>query len=413
MTSDLSGAVQPEDPAVAAVLRRLEDWAEAPGKPFPYSPLVALYRLTGKHFVPGEVATLLARLRGEIPAGAGEALLRDFLDCALDKHDGRYNYATYCALGLLDFPEITAPRLSLTEIAEKRDRALLALLGDLVAFELRALETSGCDLPLMRPGRTLAEKRIGRALTALRPSLRRLGWAGSGETAWSEFLSWRDSEVSETWKTRLDLSMMPVHVVHDEFMFLRILQSFEANFAWVALLLRDAIADLGEDPGSALERLEAATEFLREAARLFPLLGTMQIAAFREFRRYTEGASAIQSTGYKTVEALCRRPDPDRLASVAFASVPEVQKRAEAGENTLEERFHSARRDTGLSPVQEAAIASEMSALSDQLMRWRQAHFQIARRFLGEQTGTGYTEGVPYLDAVRFEPVFREPPRRG
>jgi hypothetical protein len=40
------------------------------------------------------------------------------------------------------------------------------------------------------------------------------------------------------------------------------------------------------------------------------------------------------------------------------------------------------------------------------LLRWRRTHHGIAVRMLGERTGTGYTEGAPYLKEVQTIPVF-------
>jgi tryptophan 2,3-dioxygenase len=41
------------------------------------------------------------------------------------------------------------------------------------------------------------------------------------------------------------------------------------------------------------------------------------------------------------------------------------------------------------------------------MLRWRHTHYRLAVRMLGERTGTGNTEGTPYLNAVRTVPVFR------
>jgi tryptophan 2,3-dioxygenase len=48
-----------------------------------------------------------------------------------------------------------------------------------------------------------------------------------------------------------------------------------------------------------------------------------------------------------------------------------------------------------------------MTAFAAALRRWRQTHYRIAVRMLGTRSGTGYTEGTPYLDEVRKVPVFR------
>lgn len=47
-----------------------------------------------------------------------------------------------------------------------------------------------------------------------------------------------------------------------------------------------------------------------------------------------------------------------------------------------------------------------MTGFAQALQRWRGTHYRLAVRMLGEATGTGYTEGTPYLDSVRDIPVF-------
>ena len=47
-----------------------------------------------------------------------------------------------------------------------------------------------------------------------------------------------------------------------------------------------------------------------------------------------------------------------------------------------------------------------MKGFAHALLRWRNTHYRLAVRMLGEASGTGYTEGTPYLKAVRTIPVF-------
>ncbi len=47
-----------------------------------------------------------------------------------------------------------------------------------------------------------------------------------------------------------------------------------------------------------------------------------------------------------------------------------------------------------------------MQAFEAALLKWRQSHYRLAVKMLGERRGTGYTEGVPYLGKVRALPVF-------
>jgi len=139
-------------------------------------------------------------------------------------------------------------------------------------------------------------------------------------------------------------------------------------------------------------------------------LGTMQVEAFRVFRNYTEGASAIQSRNYKIVESLCRVPDEPRLDSIAYRSVPEARERVLAGQATLDEAYLSARAAGRGSADELDRVAAAMERFAATLLHWRQTHYRLAVRMLGERTGTGYTEGTPYLAAARTIPVFRSVP---
>jgi hypothetical protein len=56
-----------------------------------------------------------------------------------------------------------------------------------------------------------------------------------------------------------------------------------------------------EDVLAAASLLRDSASALREAGPLFSLLATMPVESFRLFRQFTEGASAIQSRGYKVM----------------------------------------------------------------------------------------------------------------
>jgi tryptophan 2,3-dioxygenase len=205
----------------------------------------------------------------------------------------------------------------------------------------------------------------------------------------------------------LHVTVLPVSLIHDEYQFIRALQAFEATFALVAVQLQAAIQALaGGESNQALARIQAAETRLREAAPLFSLVATMQVQAFHTFREFTEGASAIQSRNYKLVESLCRLPDPSRLDSAAYHSVPEVRQRVLAGQLTLDEAFQAARAAGHLDARAGDDLEQQMRQFAATLLRWRRTHYGIAVRMLGERTGTGYTEGSPYLKQVQTIPVF-------
>jgi hypothetical protein len=145
---------------------------------------------------------------------------------------------------------------------------------------------------------------------------------------------------------------------------------------------------------------------LEESFRLFSLLATMQIESFQQFRRFTEGASAIQSRNYKLVESLCRAPDDDRLDSAAYRSVPELRERVLQRPPNLDDAVWLAGQVGTLSVAERKELTGALHGFAAQLVQWRQTHYRLAVRMLGDRPGTGYTEGTPYLKEVRAIPVF-------
>jgi len=361
-------------------VRELAAWLSGGGDAarFPYDAVVAAYQRTGKHFVAPDLLGLLDKARA---AATGDPLLRDFLDVALDKHDGRYDYRSYLALPLLR-PPATGRR-------RHHDRLLVRLVADAMAFERAAPPDL---LPLQRPEPAVVGKRLRLGARAAAPALARLG---------------RPDDVPTPDERRaLRLSMLPVYVVHDEYLFIRVLQAYEVTFTALADELRSAIGalDAGNGP-TAAAHLAHARDVLAGAAPLFSLMATVQRESFRTFRAYTEGASAIQSRSYKLVEALCRTPDGSRLSSVAFGSVPEVRDRVLAGERSVEAAFRASR----LPEADRRLVGERMAEFAAAVLQWRHTHHRIAVRMLGTRPGTGYTEGTPYLAATRSIPVFTDP----
>ncbi|MFG3705911.1 hypothetical protein ACGF7U_14415 [Micromonospora sp. NPDC047670] len=401
-------------------MHELTSWLSGAADPrtFPYPAVLRKFHEVGKHFVEKELLALLDESRARV-AGASAAVgdarrLTDFLDVALDKWDGRYDYRSYLALRLLRLPcgaDDPPPAGDDATARRARDRLFVRLVADALAFELAAAAHATDLLPQQRPGPTVVTKRCRLGVRAALPALARLGVAGAvgdGEPATAAAaLRAVAADLAADGDPPLRLSMLPVHVTHDEYLFIRVLQAYECLFAALADELRAAVAALaGHDPRPAAERLRYAGDLLATAGPLFSLLATMQAESFRTFRQYTEGASAIQSRSYKLVESLCRTPEEDRLDSVAYRSVPEVRARVRAGQPTVDEAYRSAVREGRLDGAGRALLARRMEAFAGALLQWRRTHHRIATRMLGPRHGTGYTEGTPYLAAVRAVPVF-------
>jgi tryptophan 2,3-dioxygenase len=386
---------------------------------FPYDAVVGEFRRVGKHFVPGDLLAALARARDAVEHLAdpyhGSGLLHRFLHTALDKWDGRYDYPTYTGLALLPMPSVDDPPEQLPYALPRRDRLVVQLIADLLSFELATADGNSDLLPEMRPDPRITGKRYRLARRVAAPALRRLGLAGDvtatePEQAARELVAAVQPEMSALDRRILQLTMLPVYVAHDEYMFIRVLQLFEITFALLAAELRGAVYALAahEDFATAIRCIDVAATLLRESAPLFSLAATMQVEAFQTFREFTDGASAIQSSNYKILESLCRRPDPDRLASAAYLSVPEVRERVLAGNFTLEEAFQGACDSGQLTGPERDELTAAMGRFAGTMRRWRQAHYSIAVRMLGDQKpGTGATEGTAYLKSVREIPTFR------
>jgi tryptophan 2,3-dioxygenase len=394
----------------------LRTWLhESDPKKFPYAAVVGHYRRVGKHFVRPELLSLLSEVRDRLPSMRGPwehvQTLASFLDTALDKADERYDYPTYLALALLQLPTVDDPVEQAPFARSRCDRLIAQLVADALAFEVAAAEGATALLPEMRPDPDLVVKRCKHGLRVIRPVLARMSLDG-GLTATEPLELARQAcsvvraDMSFSEERALELSVLPVYTAHDEYLFLRVLQTFETTFSLLAVLLRGVTAALASrEIDRAVHFLATAENALRESAPLFSMLATMQVESFRTFRQFTEGASAIQSRNYKLVESLCRVPDPERVDSAAFHSAPDVRERVLAGQDTLDAAF----RELCASEVSEQdreRIAEGMKGFARALLRWRNTHYRLAVRMLGEASGTGYTEGTPYLKAVRTIPVF-------
>ncbi|GIE36586.1 hypothetical protein Ait01nite_096310 [Actinoplanes italicus] len=373
---------------------------------FPYAPVVAGFHGTGKHFVAQHTLKQLALAREAIRGTTAPAVLPRWLDVLLDKWDDRYDYRSYLALSLLPLPGTDAGSALVA-----RDRLVAGLLGDVLGFEHDAAAGRTALLPEMRPGPDLVAKRFRLGLKVARPALARLGagpLADDDGTAVTGLRTAMRRLLGPDELRALDLSILPVYVSHDEYLFIRVLQVFETTFAMLVLRLRAGITALDDRAWAvAAGHVSVAARILTESAPTFSLLATMQVESFRTFREFTVGASAIQSRNYRLLESLCRLPDDDRLASAAFHNTPDVREQVRHGLRTLEQAYTEAVGPADRNPPAGAEpVVAAFRAFAAAVRRWRQTHYRLAVRMLGDRTGTGYTEGTPYLSRARTIPVF-------
>jgi tryptophan 2,3-dioxygenase len=386
---------------------------------FPYDDVIAELRQLGKHFAAKDLLAALDAVRRQLRAGRdtypaipADMELAAFLDNALDKWDEKHEYPSYIGLTLLPMPGGHDPAVA----ARICDRLQLLLITDTLRFELAAETGQTALLPQMRPEPPVVTKRCRLGLRVVAAQLGALGLTpadinGNPRRAARQACQAVESGITPAERRTLSLSMLPVATIHDEYMFIRILQCFEVTFALLVVQLRAVIVTLHglaglPSPQGAAELVLAAEVALHEAAPLFSLLATMQVDAFRSFRQFTEGASAIQSRSYKIMEAQCRRPDPERLDSPAYRNVPEVRAMVLSGLPELQAAVSAARAAGVLSPTELQKLSTAMDTFAAVLSQWRTTHYRLAVRMLGTAPGTGYTEGTPYLKSVLDIPVF-------
>jgi tryptophan 2,3-dioxygenase len=374
---------------------------------FPYERVLDCFHRHGRHFVPEPVLGALAAVRDRLDPAAGTGAdgvpLAGFLHMALDKWDGRHCYPSYLGIDVLG---LTAGADAATAQRERREWVAL-LLCDLHVFETRHSGGGPSDdlFPEQRPDAALRGKRLTLLETALAAALPD-GPAGGGQDIAAAAAELRRSAPPEQ-AVPLALCMLPVYVSHDEYLFIRVLQTVEVTFAAMAAELRDAVAAARKgDARSAAAHLERCTGTLAGVRIVFSLLATMQPLSFQTFRVYTVGASAIQSEAYKIFEALCSAPARERYESPAFESVPRVRDRIREDWHDLTSVVLAAVSDRTMDQAGFEIVRGAAQGLENVHQLWKQTHWKMARRMIGEQSGTGYTEGVPYLRAAIGNRLF-------
>jgi tryptophan 2,3-dioxygenase len=395
-------------------INQLNWWAKSKRpNTFPYTTVLSAYRNDGKHFASEKIRSKLKYIQRELEDCTDQKYedILMFLEVLLDKHDGYYDYQSYLALTLIDIPDEDTLVVEPRDPQQHLDRRMILLCADIAQFEIEAFAGVTNWLPKRPASQELMQIRCKRIIKALIPYLVRqkleylvdLENPVESATALCQVIL---SSTKSREKLFLQISNVPVYLVHDEYMFIRILQCFETVFAWVRAQLKLAVEIFEKDIAAAIRCLDASRAYLHDAAPLFHVLSTLDKESFKEFRTFTEGASAIQSRSYKRVESLCATPTDSRLNSIAYMSVPEVREHVLAGQATIDDLRRKVEMDGTVDSGFMRDMSAAMSGFQDTLVRWRQSHYGIAVKMLGKSPGTGYTEGTPYLNDTRNLSVF-------
>jgi tryptophan 2,3-dioxygenase len=391
---------------------------------FPLYQVLAHYQMRGKHFVDKDILEELKMVFFAIRDYPVQALhtqlLQAFLEMSLDKYLNYYDYNSYT--GAVFFKDLSIDvHLSFDEHSSISISHLILLLCDIALFECRTFLGEERRFPDQLTSPQNRRQRIINALKAIRAYKNltdRLVFAREIDicldllqadagidivlpdrafASVANALEGIVEQIPAAMKTICFLTMQPVWTVHDEYMFIRVLQCFEIVFGIIIkgfqacqqLMQQRAF----QDSASLMARL--STVFQCNPA-LFRVLTSMPKETFCSFRIYTEGASAIQSEQYKLIEALAAHPSSTRLNSAAFDSVPAVKARYARGELlSFQDLFAHFAEERGKSDFLE--LLRQMDYFDKQFVQWKKMHYNIAVKMLGSQTGTGYTQGTPYL----------------
>ncbi len=370
-------------------------------------------RRTGKHFLP---QPLLHRL-GDIHdrhAVDRRPLLQAFLDCMLDKHEGRYWNRTYLSLPLLELL-LDAP--DDPQGAPDPNRMATLLIADVIRFETRreapsreseggSADSEGDSVDRDPPDPVTLRKRLRHALRFVADDVGGAEaedlWSGAGHvppSRWAEIADRLPRPTGTEAAHWFDLTVQPVYVLHDEYFFIRALQAHEMIFTAIAAEVRAAIGALRDGRlAAAAGHVDRAAGLFDRASALFRMVATMRPGHFSAFRQFTQGASAIQSEQYKRFEILCGLPTAPRLRSEAFANVPSVRAEAEdEGHDTVVRAYLDLRRSVRVTEAEWNRFRSALGGLEARHQRWKSTHRSLAARMLGDAQGSGCTAGVPYL----------------
>jgi tryptophan 2,3-dioxygenase len=345
--------------------------------PFPCDDVLAHFRAVGRLAAdPGLVGQLRAavQLLARRSAGPHDRLLCHWLPSTIDQDDGTYD--SFLGARLLNQVRGAA----VGESADcAGDQLLVALIVDLAEYEAAALAAIPCASPA-QSRRVAATGQLTQHAAGLAPG------ASAGQIA---------ADVSRA----VYLSLLPLTPLHDEVMFLRVVQIFEIVYQQTATRIIDAAAALTQgDTGRAQARIEDATKRLANTPAVYRVLTSMPPDAFAVIRANSRGRSAIQSPGYRLVQA----------ASSPRAGSPGPQTGAMSprgwDQPTLQEAYLNWSRSAQRASA--AALERHLTSLDAAWRALKRTHWGITRKIIGDSPGTGGTSGIGYLEAAAKVRLF-------
>jgi tryptophan 2,3-dioxygenase len=220
---------------------------------------------------------------------------------------------------------------------------------------------------------------------------------------------------------------------HDELLFITVHQVYELWFKLVLYELSSARDCMfAGQLSSARHLMKRCAVIERVLVDQIPVLETMTPQDFLDFRSTLAPASGFQSVQYREIEFLSGAKDPAIMTRLRGATEQERERLARRlAEPTLWDGFIAAVAAKGLETepaerVTESLIAiardrdthgdlwelAEALLVHDELSaEWRYRHVEMVERQIGTKSGTGGSNGAPYLRSrlgLRYFPILWE-----
>lgn len=205
----------------------------------------------------------------------------------------------------------------------------------------------------------------------------------------------------------VDFSCFPQTNYHDEYTFIRTIQISEFCFIALNNIVKRIVNNINLQEFGKVEILtKNAILYIDLLYNIFRVLRTMPAKPknnFADFRNHTGNASAIQSKTYQELEVLLygirknKRQVYENMKELDF--INKNLKYYE--ENNIAHLIREGKLDDN------TEVFQLLKKMDNKFIKWKALHLGFALTYLPEHTtGTGKTEGAPYLKAIYKNSIF-------
>lgn len=226
---------------------------------------------------------------------------------------------------------------------------------------------------------------------------------------------------------------------HDEMLFIIIHQAYELWFKQIIHELDHLIKKLGEnDVMTAIKTQKRINTILKVIVHQVDILETMTPLEFLSFRDYLQSASGFQSYQFRELEFMLGKKNPmvlERFEEGTKAHKKIMQRYEEKtlwdyflrfltlNDYKIPEEVFDRDVTNPIEPNREiqemllgiyknspviATLCELMVDFDEGMQEWRYRHVKMVERTIGAKMGTGGSEGIKYLQATLFKPLFED-----